>query len=71
MKPRRRSPGFEAVFQKLNELETIEAVAAYFDVSRRTIDREVQGRAELHYCWKRIDTVSTHARPADDTEHTS
>lgn len=53
----KQSLGFEYIFKLLNELETYEKVAARLGVSDRTVRRIVKGKAERHWCWRRIVTV--------------
>ena len=49
----------------LNRLETIEAVAAHFDVNRRTIERAIDGKVERYSCWRLKQDIDVDVKAQD------
>lgn len=68
-----RQVSVDDVQKLLDQMQSVEAVASYYDVSSRTITRFIKNKLYRQYCWKktpptRTHSSDTHARPADEKE---
>lgn len=52
----------EEIQRKLDERQSYNLVGAEYGVSGRTVYRYVKPYLVRRYCWKRIDTIDTHAK---------